>query len=189
MYTTDCNYFRITNYNNVQEGYYRWTGCTDIISVSPIGTLQTSYVCAKNLSVEEYGAPLSVVFIGLCPSSTPTPTITPTPTTTPVTPTPTPTPVTPTPTPTPSKTPNVIFNYNLWSGGYYQNACEAANMFANPANVTIYTTKPFGLLVPGDNVFGDSSLTIPPINSNFTISNGSRFIQISGTLVLNVGLC
>jgi len=66
MYTTDCNYFRVTNYNNVQEGYYRWTGCTDVISVSPIGTLQTSYVCAKNLSVEEYGAPLDVVFIGSC---------------------------------------------------------------------------------------------------------------------------
>ena len=44
--------------------------------------------------------------------------------------------------------------YNLWTGGYYQNACEASGMFANPANVTIYTTKPFNLLVPGDNVFG-----------------------------------
>jgi hypothetical protein len=32
-------------------------------------------------------------------------------------------------------------------------------------------------------------LTIPPINANFTISNGARFIQISGTLVLNVGVC
>ena len=180
MYTTDCNYFRITNYNNVQEGYYRWTGCTDVISVSPIGTLQTSYVCAKDVSVEEYGAPLNVVFIGLCPSNTPTPT---------VTSTPTPTPVTPTPTPTPSVTPTVIFTYNLWTGGYYQNACEAAGMFANPANVTIYTTKPYNLLVPGDNVFGSSSLLTPPVNANFTISNGNRFIQISGTLVINVGLC
>jgi hypothetical protein len=62
-------------------------------------------------------------------------------------------------------------------------------MFANAANVTIYTTKPFELLVPGDNVFGNLSLTIPPVNANFTISNGARFIQISGTLILNVGVC
>jgi hypothetical protein len=98
MYTTDCNYYRITNYNNynnVQEGYYSWTGCTDIIGVNPVDPLQTSYFCAKDISVEEYGAPLDVVFIGLCPSNTPTPTLTPTPTQTPVTPTPTPTPVTP----------------------------------------------------------------------------------------------
>lgn len=189
MYTTDCNYFRITNYNNVQEGYYSLTGCTDIISVNSVAPLQTSYVCGKNIFVESYGAPLDVVFMGLCPSNTPTPTLTSTPTPTPVTPTPTPTPVTPTPTPTPSTTPNVIFQYNLWTGGYYENVCEAANMIANPSNVTIYTTKPFELLVPGDNVFGNYQLTIPPINSNFTISNGAKFIQISGTLVLNVGVC
>ena len=79
--------------------------------------------------------------------------------------------------------------YNLWTGGYYQNACEASGMFSNPSNVTIYTTKPFGLLVPGDNVFGNQSLTIPPVNANFTISNGNKFIQMSGTLILNVGLC
>jgi hypothetical protein len=115
--------------------------------------------------------------------------MTPTPTTTPVTPTPTPTPVTPTPTPTPSTTPLVIFRYNLRTGGYYQNVCESVNLFANPSNVTIYTTKPFELLVPGDNVFGNLSLTIPPVNANFTISNGARFIQISGTLILNVGVC
>jgi len=42
MYTTDCNYFNITNYNNVQEGYYRWTGCTGIVSVSPINTLDVT---------------------------------------------------------------------------------------------------------------------------------------------------
>ena len=185
----DCNYYRITNYNNVQEGYYRWTGCTDIISVSPIGTLQTSYVCAKDIYVEEYGAPLSVVFIGLCPSITPTPTLTPTPTQTSVTPTPTPTSVTPTQTPTPTATPTIIYMYNLWSGGYYQNVCEAANMFANPANVTIYTAKPFNLLVPGDNVFGSPSLLTPPVNANSTISNGTKFIQLSGTLVINVGVC
>ena len=54
MNITDCNYFRITNYNNVQTGYYRWTGCTDIISVNPVEPLQTSYVCAKDLYVEDY---------------------------------------------------------------------------------------------------------------------------------------
>jgi hypothetical protein len=27
------------------------------------------------------------------------------------------------------------------------------------------------------------------VNANFTISNGARFIQISGTLILNVGVC
>jgi hypothetical protein len=188
MYVTDCNYFKITNYNNVQDGYYRWTGCTDIISVSPIGTLQSTYVCAKNIYVEEYGAPLNVVFIGLCPSNTPTPTMTPTPTQTSVTPTPTPTPVTPTQTPTPTKTPTIIYTYNLWSGGYYQNVCESIN-FGTPSNVTIYTTKPFELLVPGDNVFGGPSLLIPPVNANFTISNGAKFIQLSGTLVINVGVC
>ena len=189
MYTTDCNYFRITNYNNVQVGYYRITGCTDIVSVNSVDPIQTTYICGKNILVEQYGAPLDVTFIGLCPSNTPTPTMTPTPTPTPVTPTPTPTPVTPTPTPTPSTTPLVIFTYNLRTGGYYQNVCESVNMFANPANVTIYTTKPFELLVPGDNVFGNSLLTIPPINANFTISNGAKFIQISGTLILNVGVC
>jgi hypothetical protein len=188
MYVTDCNYFKITNYNNVQDGYYRWTGCTDIVSVSPIGTLKSTYVCAKNIYVEEYGAPLNVVFIGLCPSNTPTPTMTPTPTQTSVTPTPTPTPVTPTQTPTPTKTPTIIYTYNLWSGGYYQNVCESIN-FGTPSNVTIYTTKPFELLVPGDNVFGSPSLLIPPVNANFTISNGAKFIQLSGTLVINVGVC
>jgi hypothetical protein len=55
--------------------------------------------------------------------------------------------------------------------------------------VTIYTTKPYNLLVPGDNVFGSSSLLTPPVNANFTISNGNRFIQISGTLVINAGVC
>ncbi len=54
----DCFYYRITNYNNVETGFYRWTGCTDIISVSPVEPLQTSYVCAKDLYVEDYAAPL-----------------------------------------------------------------------------------------------------------------------------------
>ena len=188
MYTTDCNYFSITNYNNVQDGYYKWTGCTGSINVTPIGPQQTNYICAKDVSPEQYGAPINIVFIGLCPSNTPTQTPTPTPTPTPVTPTPTPTPITPTPTPTPSTTPTIIYNYNLWTGGYYQNVCESTRV-GTPSNVTIYTTKPFELLVPGDNAFGNLLLTIPPVNANFTISNGSKFIQMSGTLILNVGVC
>lgn len=188
MYTTDCNYFRLTNYNNVQDGYYRWTGCTDIISVTPLEPLQSVYVCAKNLIVEPYGAPLTVIVVGLCPSNTPTPTITSTPTPTSVTPTPTQTSVTPTPTPTPSTTPDVIFTYNLRTGGYYQNVCEQVD-FGDVARATIFCTKPFELLVPGDHVFGNLALNIPPINANFTLSNGAKFIQVSGTLVLNVGVC
>ena len=78
-----CYYYRITNYNNTQEGYYKWTGCTDIVSVSTINPLETEYLCAKDLSVESYSAPLDIVFVGLCPSTTPTPTFTPTPTQTP----------------------------------------------------------------------------------------------------------
>lgn len=187
MSTSNCNYFRITNYNNVQDGYYRWIACDGTINVTPINPIQTNYVCADSVSVESYGAPLDVVFIGLCPPPTPTPTIPPTPT--PIVPTPTPGPIIVTPTPTLGPPPPVIFTYNLRTGGYYQNVCGSVNMFANPANVTIYTTKPFELLVPGDNVFGNSSLTIPPVNANFTISNGARFIQISGTLILNVGVC
>ena len=179
MYTTDCNYFSITNYNNVQDGYYRWTGCTGSVNVTPIGPQQTNYICAKDVSPEEYGAPINIVFIGLCPSNTPTQT---------PTPTPTPTPVTPTPTPTPSITPSVIYTYNLWTGGYYQNVCEQVN-FGNVAIATIFCAKPFDLLVPGDNVFGNREFTIPPLNANFTLSNGGKFIQISGTLVINVGVC
>jgi hypothetical protein len=188
MYTTDCNYFRITNYNNVQTGYYRWTGCTDIISVSPVEPLQTSYVCAKDLYVEDYAAPLDVVDMGLCPSTTPTPTVTPTPTQTSVTPTPTQTSVTPTQTPTPTVTPVIVYRYNLRTGGYYQNVC-GSTYFGNPANVTIYAEKQFGDLQVGDNVYGDSLLTIPPIGANFTISDGSTFIQIGGTLIINKGIC
>jgi hypothetical protein len=183
-----CNYFRVTNYNNVQTGYYRWTGCTDIISVTPVEPLQTSYVCAKDLYVEDYAAPLDVVNMGLCPSTTPTPTVTPTPTQTSVTPTPTQTSVTPTQTPTPTVTPVIVYRYNLRTGGYYQNVC-GSTYFGNPANVTIYAEKQFGDLQVGDNVYGDSLLTIPPIGANFTISDGSTFIQIGGTLIINKGIC
>jgi hypothetical protein len=192
MYITDCNYFRITNYNNIQQGYYTWTGCTDIVSVSTINPLETQYVCAQDLVQENYGAPLTINNIGLCPSETPTPTPTNTPTQTPVTPTPTPTPVTPTPTPTntptPSNTPSPIYFQNLWTGGWYQNVCESTKA-GTPANVEVYSTKPFSSLIVGDNVYGNRELTIPPINTNFTITNGGSFIQISGTLIINTGVC
>ncbi len=184
-----CYYYRITNYNNVQEGFYRWTGCTGIVSVTGVNPLQTSYVCADGLYVENYAAPLDVVNMGVCPSNTPTPTITPTPTQTSVTPTPTQTSVTPTQTPTPTRTPVIIYRYNLRGGGYYQDVCNSVNMFANPANVTIYSLKEFGNLQVGDNVYGNEALTIPPTNPVSTISNGARFIQISGTLIINVGVC
>jgi hypothetical protein len=188
MYTTDCNYFRITNYNNVQEGYYSYTGCTDIVSINSIGTLQTEYICAKDIFVESYGAPLDVVFIGLCPSSTPTPTVTPTVTPTRATPTPTPS-HTATPTNTPTVTPTMVYMYNLRTGGWYQDVCQSVNMIANPANVIVYSQKPFTSLVVGDHIYGNPSLTIPPIGANFTVSNGSYFVQLSGTLIINTGVC
>lgn len=189
MYPTECNYFIVTNYNNVEEGYYRWTGCTDIVSVSSINPLEVQYVCAKDLVVETYGAPLTVQFIGLCPSSTPTPTVTPTVTPSSVTPTPTATSPTPTPTATPSVTPTTVFMYNVRTGGWYQNVCDSVNMTANPANVTIYIPKLFEDLEVGDYVYGNQSLTIPPIGANFTISNGGKFIQLSGNQIINVGVC
>jgi len=185
-----CYQYQITNYNNIQEGYYKWTGCTGIISVSQVNPLQTDFVCADDLTQEDYGAPLTINNIGLCPSNTPTPSITPS-----VTPTVsvTPTPVTQTPTPTntatPSNTPQPIYVQNLRTGGWYQNVCESVNSFANPANVTVYSTKPFTQLTIGDHVYGNRGLTIPPVNANFTISNGAKFIQISGTLIINEGVC
>jgi hypothetical protein len=190
MYTTDCNYFRITNYNNIQIGYYRWTGCTGVVSVSEINPSQTEYICADDLIQEDYGAPITIVNVGICPSNTPTQSITPS-----VTPTIslTPTPVTQTPTPTntatPSNTPQPIYIQNLRTGGWYQNVCESVNSFANPANVTVYSTKPFTQLMVGDHVYGNRELTISPVNANFTISNGAKFIQISGTLIINEGVC
>jgi hypothetical protein len=62
-------------------------------------------------------------------------------------------------------------------------------MIANPANVKVFTTKPFNTLEVGDHVYGNRELTIPPINANFTISDGSKFVQISGTLIINTGIC
>jgi hypothetical protein len=192
VYTTDCNYFRIINYNNVQEGYYKWTGCTGIVSFTSIAPLKTQYLLAKNVTVDVCGAPLSLIFIGLNPLKIstelcPSPTLTPT-----VTPTPTPTSLTPTPTPTPTITPTIptiVYMYNLRTGGWYQNVCESVNMTANPKNVTIYTPKLFEDLEVGDYVYGNQSLTIPPIGANFTISNGGRFIQLSGNQIINVGVC
>jgi hypothetical protein len=186
----DCNQYIIVNYNNIQEGYYKWTGCTGIVNISQLNPQETNYVCADELTQENYGAPLTINNIGLCPSNTPTPSITPS-----VTPTVsiTPTPITQTPTPTntstPSSTPEPIYTQNLRTGGWYQNVCESVNSFANPANVTIYSIKPFSELNVGDHVYGNRQLTIPPVNADFTISDGAKFIQISGTLILNVGLC
>ncbi len=86
-------------------------------------------------------------------------------------------------------TPTTVYKYNLRTGGWYQNVCESVNMIANPANVTIYIPKPFEHLVVGDYVYGNPTLTIPPTGANFTISNGAKFIQLSGNLIINVGVC
>lgn len=185
-----CNYYQIINYNSVEDGYYRYTGCTGIISVGTIVPLFTEYVCAEDLVKEEYSGPLDISNIGLCPSATPTTSVTPsvTPTvslsSTPITQTPT-----PTNTATPSNTPSPIYKRNLRAGGWYQNVCESVNMIANPANVTIYTTKPFNTLQVGDHVYGNESLTIAPIGNFFTFSDGAIFVQLSGTLVINKGIC
>lgn len=182
-----CYYFSIVNYNNVQEGYYSWTGCSGSVNVSSIGTLQTQYVCAQDVFVEYYGAPLDITNTGPCPSTTPTNTVTPT--VTPTRPTPTPTPTnTVTPTITPTVTPTMVYMYNLRTGGWYQNVCQSIMFGGNPANVTFYSEKPFSQLTVGDHIYGNSALTIPPVSMG-TISDGGRFIQIAGTLIVNVGVC
>lgn len=186
----NCNYYQIINYNSVEDGYYRYTGCTGIISVGTITPLNTEYVCAEDLVKEEYSGPLDITDLGLCPTATPTPSITPS-----VTPTVSlsPTPVTQTPTPTntvtPSNTPSPVYKRNIRAGGWYQNVCESVNMIANPANATIYTTIPFNELQVGDKVYGNEELTIPPAGNFFTFSDGAIFVQLSGTLVINVGIC
>lgn len=186
----DCNYYILTNYNNIQTGYYKWTGCTGIVSVSSILPLTTEMVCATELQQEDYGAPITINNMGLCPSSTPTPSITPT-----VTPTvslsQTPTTQTPTPTntATPSNTPSPVYKQNIRAGGWYQNVCNSVNQFANPANATIYTSKPFDQLEVGDHVYGNQQLTIAPIGNFFTFSDGAKFVQLSGTLIINTGVC
>ena len=185
-----CNYYQIINYNSVEDGYYRYTGCTSVVSVGTITPLNTEFVCAEDLIQESYSGPLSITNIGLCPSNTPTPTITPTITpsvslsATPTTQTPTPTNTT-----TPSVTPSAVYERNLRTGGWYQNVCQSVNLFANAANVKIFTTKPFDTLEVGDHVYGNKQLTIPPIGADFTISDGAKFIQLSGTLIINVGIC
>ena len=73
-----CLYYRITNYNSVQEGYYKWTGCTGSINITSIAPLFSETLCAESITVELYGAPLTIDDLGPCPSATPTPSITPT---------------------------------------------------------------------------------------------------------------
>ena len=185
-----CNYYQIINYNSVEDGYYRYTGCTSVVSVGSITPLNTEFVCAEDLIQESYSGPLSITNMGLCPSNTPTPTLTPTITpsvslsATPTTQTPTPTNTT-----TPSVTPSAVYERNLRTGGWYQNVCQSVNLFANAANVKIFTTKPFDTLEVGDHVYGNKELTIAPIGANFTISDGAKFVQLSGTLIINVGVC
>ena len=185
-----CNYYQIINYNSVEDGYYRYTGCTGIVSVGTITPLNTEFVCAEDLIQESYSGPLSITNIGLCPTATPTPSITPSVTPT-VSITPTSITQTPTPTysPTPSVTPSAVYERNLRTGGWYQNVCQSVNMIANPSNVRIFTIKPFDTLEVGDHVYGNKELTIAPIGANFTISDGAKFVQLSGTLIINVGVC
>ena len=185
-----CNYYQIINYNSVEDGYYRYTGCTSVVSVGTITPLNTEFVCAEDLIQESYSGPLSITNIGLCPTATPTSSITPSVTPT-VSITPTSITQTPTPTysPTPSVTPSAVYERNLRTGGWYQNVCQSVNLFANAANVKIFTTKPFDTLEVGDHVYGNKQLTIPPIGADFTISDGAKFIQLSGTLIINVGIC
>lgn len=110
------------------------------------------------------------------------------------TPTPTETPIpespTPTQTPTPTTTPAVVYSEDLWRDGVFTNACDEAGF--GPSNTTIYSTIPWGSLTTGDYVYGNSSLTEPPIlgTGNF-ISDGAIWIQIdidSGE-ILDVGIC
>jgi hypothetical protein len=185
-----CNYYEITNFNSVEDGYYRWTGCTGgIISVNSLSPLDRVLVCAEDLIQEDYGAPLTIINTGLCPSSTPTPTMTssmtPTPTVTPTQHSPTPT---ATNTPTPTLTPTPIFMERLITGGWYQDVCNSIH-FGTPSNVTIYSYKPFTELRQGDQVFGNKELTIPPIGAEFTITDGATFIQVVGTNIVNWGQC
>ena len=185
-----CNYYQIINYNSVEDGYYRYTGCTSVVSVVTITPLNTEFVCAEDLIQESYSGPLSITNIGLCPTATPTSSITPSVTPT-VSITPTSITQTPTPTysPTPSVTPSAVYERNLRTGGWYQNVCQSVNMIANPSNVRIFTIKPFDTLEVGDHVYGNKELTIAPIGANFTISDGAKFVQLSGTLIINVGVC
>jgi len=169
MYTTDCNNFKVTNYNTVQQGFYAWTGCTGIVSVTPIDPLDSHDVCAYDLYAQDCGAPLTVVFIGICSFITPTPTIT--------------------PTRTPSITQTFIPVYNLWSAGYFEDACSDAGY--GPANIALYSAIPFGDLQPGDYAYGNASLTIPPVFNGNIVSDGAIWVQFdtNNGLVINTGIC
>ena len=108
------------------------------------------------------------------------------------TPTETPIPESPTPTntPTPTITPAVVYSEDLWRDGVFTDACSEAGF--GPSNTTIYSTKLWGTLEIGDFVFGNSSLTQPPLlgTGNY-ISDGAIWIQIdidSGE-ILDTGLC
>lgn len=186
-----CYQYIIINYNNFQEGYFRYTGCTDgVVSVGSVSIRDNVELCAESIITEDYSPPLTINLIGPCPSATPTPSITPsvTPTVslscTPITQTPT-----PTYTPTPTVTPTLVITQNMRTGGWYQDVCNSVNQFANPANVTVYLTKPFESLQVGDHVYGDRNLTKPPIGAGFTITDGGKFVQLDGTLIINVGYC
>lgn len=139
-----------------------------------------TYNYTYTIEVEENPTPTPTV----TPGFTPTPTVTPT--NTPVSPTPTPT-LTKTPTPTPA----VVYITNLWADGFSNIACGLADG-ANPANITIYSSIPWGSLAVGDFVYGNNGLTIPPspVNGNI-ISDGAVWIQInSGTGQIQVlGIC
>ena len=143
------------------------------VQTFPFNYISDYYFGTYNCYVPTYATMYSVVVP--LPDVTPTPTTTQTPT--------------PTNTATPSNTPSPVYERNLRTGGWYQNVCESVNMIANPANVKIFTTKPFDTLEVGDHVYGNKELTIAPIGANFTISDGAKFVQLSGTLIINVGVC
>lgn len=116
------------------------------------------------------------VYSVLVAGPTPTPTVSPT--------------VTPTNTPTPSITPGPVYQINLWGAGGYVEACDLP-LYGGPANVTIYSLIPWGLIEDGDYVYGNSSCTLPPIGEESIISDGSIWIQVDPSigLVINTGLC
>lgn len=109
------------------------------------------------------------------PGPTPTPTVTPT--------------ITPTPLPTPTPSPALVYSTGLWTDTVWNDACQAAG--EGPAQVIIYTLVPYGSLSIGDYVYGNSSLTIPPIGSDIILTNGVTFIQIDliTGIIVDVGSC
>lgn len=132
-----------------------------------------------DITIPEFPTPTP----SLTPGYTPTPT--PTPSETPVSPTPTPT-LTKTPTPSPA----VVYVDNLWRGGVMTNVCDEAGY--EPSNTIIYSTKVWGTLNVGDFVYGNNTLTEPPIlGSGNIISDGAIWIEIdiySGEII-DIGIC